>query len=313
MLAEKLEKLRPEFRKVLTYDAHRDLVDRLFDFRTLDPAMGSGHFLVEAVDFITDRLLSFLNQFPVNPVKFMLDRTRRNILETLGEQGVSVDPDKLTEVNLLKRHVLHHCIYGVDLNPMAVELAKVSLWLDAFTIGAPLSFLDHHLRCGNSLIGATFKDLENATGKQPFGSDYEPLLRAVRRVIEANRTADATAAAARHSAAQYAAGRRDLSAYQVLLDLLVAPHSACPRRGKSSAWGPIWTFPTRNNSRRRWRPCGRRRGAEKAGEEESTAACLGGRCRGPGPPPRPAVLPLGNRIPRSVLRICRCRPKPPRG
>jgi hypothetical protein len=56
-------------------------------------------------------------------------------------------------VNLLKRHVLKRCIYGVDKNPMAVELAKVSLWLDCFTLGAPLSFLDHHLKCGNSLIG----------------------------------------------------------------------------------------------------------------------------------------------------------------
>jgi hypothetical protein len=46
---------------------------------------------------------------------------------------------------------------------MAVELAKVSLWLDAFTLGAPLNFLDHHLRCGDSLIGATFTDLEAAT------------------------------------------------------------------------------------------------------------------------------------------------------
>ena len=46
---------------------------------------------------------------------------------------------------------------------MAVELAKVSLWLDAFTLGAPLSFLDHHLRCGNSLVGATFADLEKST------------------------------------------------------------------------------------------------------------------------------------------------------
>ena len=49
--------------------------------------------------------------------------------------------------------ILKRCIYGVDLNPMAVELAKVSLWLHSFTLGAPLSFLDHHMRCGNSLIG----------------------------------------------------------------------------------------------------------------------------------------------------------------
>ena len=211
-----------------TYDAHRDLVEALFDLRALDPAMGSGHFLVEAVDFITDRLLTFLNQFPINPVTFMLDRTRRNILEALGERGVAVDPDKLTEVNLLKRHVLKRCIYGVDLNPMAVELAKVSLWLDAFTIGAPLSFLDHHLRCGNSLIGATFKDLEAATKGQLFSIDYEPLLRAIRHVIQVNAMADATAAEVKQSAGEYTAARRDLSGYQVVLDLLVAQHFGMP-------------------------------------------------------------------------------------
>ena len=49
--------------------------------------------------------------------------------------------------------VLKRCVYGVDKNPMAVELAKVSLWLHTFTVGAPLSFLDHHLRCGDSLFG----------------------------------------------------------------------------------------------------------------------------------------------------------------
>ena len=272
VLAEKLEKLRPEFRKVRktfdrqlaaardprvhqflpspsgrgaggeggpgrdvrqeaadkTYDAHLELVEDLFDFRTLDPAMGSGHFLVQTVDFITDRMLTFLNQFPVNPVSFMLDRTRRNILEALGEQGITVDPDKLTEVNLLKRHVLKRCIYGVDLNPMAVELAKVSLWLDAFTIGAPLSFLDHHLRCGNSLVGATFKDLEAATQGQLFGIDYEPLLRAIHHVIQVNKMADATAAEVKQSAGEYTAARKDLSGYQIVLDLLVAEYFGYP-------------------------------------------------------------------------------------
>ena len=102
--------------------------------------------------------------------------------------------DKLTDINLLKRHVLKRCIYGVDLNPMAVELAKVSLWLDAFTLGAPLNFLDHHLRCGNSLIGATFKDLEEATDGTLFRLDYGPLLRAINYVLFVSKMADATAA-----------------------------------------------------------------------------------------------------------------------
>ena len=134
----------------------------------------------------------------------------------------------MTAVNLLKRHVLKHCIYGVDLNPMAVELAKVSLWLDAFTIGAPLSFLDHHLRCGNSLIGATFQDLENATKGQLFGIDYELLLRAIRHVIQVNKMADATTAEVKQSAGEYDAARRELSGYQIVLDLLVAKHFGHP-------------------------------------------------------------------------------------
>jgi hypothetical protein len=217
-----------EFAQEKTYAAHKELVEKLFDFRVLDPAMGSGHFLVEAVDFITDRVLHFLNQFPVNPVSFMLEKTRRNILQALAEQGVTADPAKLTDVNLLKRHVLKRCIYGVDLNPMAVELAKVSLWLDAFTLGAPLSFLDHHLRCGNSLIGATFKDLEEATKGQLFGIDYEPLLRAINHVLLVNRMSDATAAEARQSASEYDLARRALSGYQIVLDLLVAKHFGYP-------------------------------------------------------------------------------------
>ncbi|MCC6151870.1 MAG: Eco57I restriction-modification methylase domain-containing protein [Planctomycetes bacterium] len=134
---------------------YKSLVDRLFTLRVLDPAMGSGHFLVEAVDFITDRVLAFLNGFAWNPVQHFIQRTRRDILNALQKAEVTVDPAKLTDINLLKRHVLKRCIFGVDLNPMAVELAKVSLWLDCFTLGAPLSFLDHHLKCGNSLIGVT--------------------------------------------------------------------------------------------------------------------------------------------------------------
>jgi hypothetical protein len=260
VLDEKLEALRPEFRKVRktfdnelqkslaypskdvtsgqmdhrqwarlqTYNNHKNLVESLFDFRVLDPAMGSAHFLVEVVDFITDRLLKFLNQFPINPVNFALDRTRTSILESLSEQGVTVDPAKLTDINLLKRHVLKRCIYGVDLNPMAVELAKVSLWLDAFTLGAPLNFLDHHLRCGNSLIGATFKDLETATATL-FGLNYEPLLRAINHVLFVNKMADATAAEVASSVSRYDQARQSLAGYQIILDLLVAEHFGLPQ------------------------------------------------------------------------------------
>jgi type I restriction-modification system DNA methylase subunit len=240
-----------------TYKSHRALVDRVFDLKVLDPAMGSGHFLVEAVDFITDRLLDFLNRFPHNPVQFALDKTRRSILDALGEQGVTVDPDKLTDVNLLKRHVLKRCIYGVDLNPMAVELAKVSLWLDAFTLGAPLSFLDHHLRCGNSLIGATFEDLKKATADQLFAINYEPLLRAIRDVLFVNEMADATAAEVHQSADAYARARKELSGYQIVLDLLVADHFVSPEpRASARAADPNRDRKgaSKESSKRRRRP-----------------------------------------------------------
>ena len=207
-----------------TFNTHKDLVERLFDLKTLDPAMGSGHFLVESVDFITDRLLRFLTAFPINPLSFALDKTRESILASLGQQGVTVDPAQLTDINLLKRNVLKRCIYGVDLNAMAVELAKVSLWLDAFTLGAPLSFLDHHLRCGNSLVGATFRQLKDATSDRLFRLDYGPLLRAIQHVLFVSKAVDATASEVADSARQYDQARQHLSGYAIIFDLLVAEH-----------------------------------------------------------------------------------------
>jgi type II restriction/modification system DNA methylase subunit YeeA len=131
----------------------QDVFEILFDIKVLDPAMGSGHFLVHTVDFISDNIITFLSDYPDNPVVRRIDDLRNEIVRNLADQMVRIDESKLTEVNLIKRMVMKRCIYGVDLNEMAVELAKLSLWLDSFTLGAPLSFLDHHLKCGNSLIG----------------------------------------------------------------------------------------------------------------------------------------------------------------
>ena len=107
---------------------------------------------------------------------------------------------------------------------MAVELAKVSLWLDAFTLGAPLNFLDHHLRCGNSLIGATFEGLKKATEGELFSLNYEPLLRAINHVLFVSKMADATAAEVATSVSRYDQARESLAGYQIILDLLVAEY-----------------------------------------------------------------------------------------
>ncbi|MCB0176494.1 MAG: N-6 DNA methylase, partial [Anaerolineae bacterium] len=100
----------------------------------LDPSMGSGHFLVEATDVIARYLVQL--ELPTPP-------------EAAFESDLAY----------WRRRVVQACIYGVDINPLAVELAKLSLWLTTVAQGKPLSFLDHHLRCGNSLIGTRVADL----------------------------------------------------------------------------------------------------------------------------------------------------------
>lgn len=114
----------------------RKTADEILELTILDPAMGSGHFLVAAVDFLAKELLA---------------RSTEQSDEEYQEKE---------ELIFLKRLVVEKCIYGVDLNPLAVELAKLSLWLSAVAKGKPLSFLEHHLKCGNSLIGAKLKDLK---------------------------------------------------------------------------------------------------------------------------------------------------------
>jgi hypothetical protein len=201
----------------------RELVDALFDLKILDPAMGSGHFLVEAVDYITDKALDFLNAFPWNPVFAHLAQMRHTILQEMDDQGITIDPKRLTDVNLLKRHVLKRCVYGVDLNPMAVELAKVSLWLDCFTLGAPLSFLDHHLRCGNSLIGVTVDEVNQAvqTGQLSLlaGTRFEGMKQAVAGMIRIGELSDVTAAQVHESRREYMRASDAMKPARRLLDV----------------------------------------------------------------------------------------------
>lgn len=140
----------------------------VLNLKVLDPAMGSGHFLVTAVDFLSDYIANLIEHIPVvpewlngeyvSPLVERIDEIRKDILKRADESGWVVDKAQFTDQAIIRRMVLKRCIYGVDKNPLTVELAKVSLWLHSFTVGAPLSFLDHHLRCGDSLLGLQIKD-----------------------------------------------------------------------------------------------------------------------------------------------------------
>lgn len=119
VLEERIETARKE---------KRDIEEAILDLKVCDPACGSGHFLIAAAHRIARELAKV--------------RT--------GDD----EPSPSAQRHAL-RDVVSRCIYGVDINPMAVELTKVGLWLEAIEPGKPLTFLDHHIKCGNSLLGAT--------------------------------------------------------------------------------------------------------------------------------------------------------------
>jgi N-6 DNA Methylase len=103
-------------------------VAALLDLTVCDPACGSGHFLVAAA---------------------------RRIAKRIAAEDTDESEPPEPEIRKALRRVVGRCIYGVDINPMAAELAKVSLWLEALEPGKPLSYLDQNIRVGNSLLGAT--------------------------------------------------------------------------------------------------------------------------------------------------------------
>lgn len=146
-----------------------DPAERLLDLRICDPAMGSGHFLVSLVDYLSDQVIIAMaetekmvewaseDQPYISPLADRIEAIRNTILGNAEARKWTVDPEQLDDRHIIRRMVLKRCVYGVDKNVMAVELAKVALWLHSFTVGAPLSFLDHHLRCGDSLFGSWVK------------------------------------------------------------------------------------------------------------------------------------------------------------
>jgi type I restriction-modification system DNA methylase subunit len=132
--------------------------ERVLQLRILDPAMGSGHFLIRACQYLAE-------QIATNP------NTHYTMTEALQS-----DESILT---YWKRRVAEICLFGVDRNFMAVELAKLALWLETIAKALPLTFLDHHLRHGDSLVGASLEDLRSLPDAPPiFEQVFDEKLRA---------------------------------------------------------------------------------------------------------------------------------------
>ncbi len=229
-LSNMLDGVQPEH----DYDA----IKRILELKILDPAIGSGHFLVGAMDFLTRKLVAFLERFPDSPVLKEIEETRQKIVAEAERQNVRIDTGTLDDENLLRRMVMKRCLYGVDVNPMAVELAKLSLWLHGFTVGAPLSFLDHHLRCGNSLIGATVEEVREHLQRSLFGQQFAGLLNATDMMQQLAELTDATFTDVQESQSLYDKAQNALAPFKGLLDVWVSKHF-----GNDDVQGTLETFP----------------------------------------------------------------------
>ncbi|EJM0527021.1 class I SAM-dependent DNA methyltransferase, partial [Campylobacter jejuni] len=130
--------------------------ENILKFKILDNACGSGHFLVGILNAITHIVLSDFDHF--TNLKELYEEEKENILNYIKD---FVQDYELDESDVLKRLLLKRIIYGVDLNPFSIELTKLSLWIDSFIFGTPLSFIEHHIKCGNALVGSSIIDFEN--------------------------------------------------------------------------------------------------------------------------------------------------------
>ena len=147
--------------------------EQILDLTVCDPACGSGTFPLAALRFLTDALYASLQHYQ----RIELDGVRslvrllgnhddeRPEQERLADELIPCRPDdddfepRLKAV--LRRHVVERCIYAVDLDPLAVELCRLSLWIETMDRTLPFGFLDHKVKCGNSLIGAWFDQFQH--------------------------------------------------------------------------------------------------------------------------------------------------------
>ncbi len=214
-----------------------DPAEAILKLRICDPAMGSGHFLVSVVDYLADAALEALDapaqDAPwadeyTSPVAGRLAAVRQRIKITAEKEKWKIPGDRLDDRHLVRRAILKRSIYGIDKNPMAVELAKVALWLHTFTVGAPLSFLDHHLRCGDSLFGERVSVVLSRKGGLLISRYVQQAKQAALGMQTVEEAADADLAEVRASSETFAAITADTAGLGGFLDFIHGLRWATP-------------------------------------------------------------------------------------
>ena len=202
----------------------RDAGQAFFDFRVADIAMGSGHFLIAAVDRIERRLSSYLANRQLPDVVNELQRLKAAACEAMS---IPADIAQIEDAQLLRRQIARRCIYGVDINPVAVDLARLSLWIHTFVPGLPLSFLDRTLVRGNSLVGiATMEEvaeLLGATAGTLFAALAEQLVGPAREdIARLGKLSDASSAEIRQAREAYSKACQSIAGTEAMFDILAA-------------------------------------------------------------------------------------------
>ncbi len=237
-----------------------DPASTMLDLKICDPAMGSGHFLVSLVDYLADEILETLAEAELevaaqpwakdvanpwaSPLIARISDIRSRILTAAYKNCWTVSDAQLDDRHIVRRMILKRVVHGVDKNLMAVELAKVALWLHTFTVGAPLSFLDHHLHCGDSLFGgkvSQVRDVLNQQGSLLYQDDMQRLQSARDLMLAIGNLTDIDITEAHHSKAMMDTATFGLRPLRLTLDFMQARRWAGKERKKEydRAWADL--------------------------------------------------------------------------
>ena len=201
-----------------------DAAESFFDFRVADVAMGSGHFLIAAIDRIEKGMADFLVKRNLPGVRRKLALLRDAAMRELGDLAETAT---IEDGQLLRRMIARHCMYGVDFSALSVQLARLAVWIHTFVPGLPLSVLDHSLVRGNSLVGVgaleEIREKLEASDVPLFAVDARSLLgraeKPLRRLANINDTTLQDIAAAREAMRE---AREAISDTEALCDLITA-------------------------------------------------------------------------------------------
>ena len=204
--------------------------ENILEYKILDNACGSGHFLIQALNIITEHIINHFEDFP--SFKTLYEREAQSIKDNTSAYIKDYEVD---ESDIIKRLLLKRMIYGIDLNPFSIELTKLSLWIDSFIFGTPLSFIEHHIKCGNALVGSSIKDFksfyESKTSQNLFFHNFMDNFNSLTEVFTTlNSLKDTTEEEIKQSKTLYTQEiAPKLSTFSLALDFLTAQSFFTPK------------------------------------------------------------------------------------